>query len=153
MSQCGIQDGNHYSRLAVERTVTRRDLRDEELLREVYSVVARDAENKKKIKARRPDVNIMNLGEGQVDGEDSATDNAILAALKKMDVKMNKMSASSTDEISSLKVEIKQVRDGLVAAQAGQAERSVRFQDQNGAGAGLVGRGGARGGFRVGRGD
>ena len=65
-----------------------------------------------------------------MDGEDSATDNAILAALKKMDVKMNKMSASSTNEISSLKVEIKQVRDGLMAAQAGQAERGVRFQDQ-----------------------
>lgn len=140
-------------RLAVERIVNRKDLRDEELLREVCGVVARDTENKKKTKSRRADVNATNLGEGQGDAEDSATtDNAIMAALKKMDVKMNKMSASRNDEIAALKVEINQVREGLVAAQAGQTERSVRFRDQNGGGAGMGGRGGARGGFRGGRG-
>lgn len=154
-------------RLAVERVLNRKQLKDEELLREVCQVVARDAENRKKTKLRKgadinsldmvtdDDVELRNTPKHEILAEmkkmerkmeeRKGPDDAILAALKKMDVRMNEMSATRNDELAALKFELKEVKQELATC---RNERGGNGGGDRGGARG--GAGGGRGGFRGG---
>lgn len=132
-------------RLELRQVLKEGTMEDEELLKELSEVVARDNENRKKTKGGKNAVSNMLNADTEVDGKtrdhDKGRDGAVLAEIKQLYTKMNELT-TRFDDVSTMKDEIKDLKK-----QMNRGNNNNGVADNVGFGGGYKSNNGGRRGF------